>query len=781
MKIRTRLLATCAASAVAIGLAFGAPARAADLKMKPWPTVAAEPVWWSEGFAEVGGRFDLNSPDKTTLGKFYEYRDLRPGVFGNFYVGWHRNNDPYDIEIWGKDIGWDDQAFGLDITSPGSYYLTFGWDETPHVYSRNAKTMYNGVGGNNLTLPSSAFLTAPPNAADQTTIINNSRTIDLAIRRDTASVQGRWTPTDNWDVYADYSHMHRHGTQALGAVSFSGPNANPNSANRSTFEIPRPIDDTTQNADLKAEYSGTTAWGKQFNVALAGGVSIYDNSDPYVIFQNPWNPVNAGNAPLNNIYGLEPNNQAQNFTLSGGMGLPLNSRYMGTLQYTHMQVDDANLPWTINPLVPAVSYTTPSRNANTLLSNNVLHTKITSDLKSTLRYRYYQYSTKDPNPALVFPNWYANPDTSAGLEDTEIETRYPRNFTKQNADAQLVWSATKWLNVGASYDWERWARGQYRDAPTTNENSGKIFADSNWGWSTVRASFLYGERRYDYYNLPPVAGGVTDGFRQRDLANRNRYKGQFSWAIVVTDMITVTPNGGFLDDDYQTNFNYFDPTEAGIKKAQSWNAGADLALNISPGWSLYFSYNYENGIRQVVERSATSTSGNPANAGIPPSSVPVDQLNVETTDGVNTFIVGSKFTIIPDRLYLDANFTYMKSTSQWDLGCTVAGCQYGAQTAPRPGLATYPDVHNTLTRLDVQAKYWLDDILPRNAGFYGRAYVKARVLWERNQNDSWQSLQNQYGYLVNPTNTTMAYSIWMGTGNPNYDVVLGSLSLGVNW
>jgi MtrB/PioB family decaheme-associated outer membrane protein len=757
MKIQTGLLATCAASAVAIGLGFGAPARAADVNTKAWPTVAAEPVWWTDGFAEVGGRFDLNSPDKTTLGKFYEYRDLRPGVFGNFYVGWHRNNDPYDIEIWGKDIGWDDQAFGLDLTSPGSYYLTFGWDETPHVYSRNAKTMYNGVGSNNLTLPSSAFLTDPPNAADQTTINNNSRTIDLAIRRDTASVQGRWTPTDNWDVYADYSHMHRHGTQALGAVSFSG-----RGGTRSTFEIPRPIDDTTQNADLKAEYSGTTAWGKQFNVALAGGLSNYDNSDSYVVFQNPWNPVNAGNRPLNNLYSLEPNNQAQSFTMSGGMGLPIKSRYMGTFQYTHMQVDDATLPWTINPAVPAVSYTTPNRDANTLLWNNVLHTDITSDLKSTLRYRYYDYSTKDPNPALVFPTWYANPDTNTSGE-TEIETRYPRNFTKQNADAELVWRANKWLNVGAAYDWERWTRGQYRDAPTTNENSGKIFADSNWGWSTVRASFLYGERRYDYYNLPPEAGGVTDGFRQQDLANRNRYKGQFSWAIVVTDMITVTPNGGFLDDDYQTNFNYFYPTEAGLKKAQSWNAGADLALNISPDWSLYFSYNYENGIRQVIERG--SNVGN---------TTTFDDLNVETADGINTFIVGSKFTIIPNKLYLDANFTYMKSTSQWNLGCTVAGCRYTP-------LATYPDVHNTLTRLDVQAKYWLDDIFPRNAGFIGRAYVKARVLWEKNENDSWQSLQNQYGYLVNPTNSTTAYSIWMGTGNPNYDVVLGSLSLGVAW
>jgi hypothetical protein len=65
--------------------------------------------------------------------------------------------------------------------------------------------------------------------------------------------------------------------------------------------------------------------------------------------------------------------------------------------------------------------------------------------------------------------------------------------------------------------------------------------------------------------------------------------------------------------------------------------------------------------------------------------------------------------------------------------------------------------------------------------------VKARVLWERNSNDSWQSLQNQAGLLVFPaglfgtTNATTSYSIWMATGNPNYDVVLGQISFGVTW
>ena len=105
MKMRAELLVTCAALVIGAGIA--SPALAADLVTKaPKAMPAAEPLpWWYEGYAEVGGRFFLNNPDNKTLGKFYEYRDLRPGVFGNFYVGAHRQtNDPLDFDVWGKNM-----------------------------------------------------------------------------------------------------------------------------------------------------------------------------------------------------------------------------------------------------------------------------------------------------------------------------------------------------------------------------------------------------------------------------------------------------------------------------------------------------------------------------------------------------------------------------------------------------------------------------------------------------------------------------------------------------
>ena len=377
--------------------------------------------------------------------------------------------------------------------------------------------------------------------------------------------------------------------------------------------MPRPIDDTTQNANLKGEYAGSTPWGKPFNVSLGGGLSRYSDSFNSLTFQNPWNvdtvsPALQGLRPVNNLYSLPPDNQAANVSVQGGVGLPFNSRYMGTFQYTKMTADQSNLPFSINPGVLALGtqFSAPSRETNTLLFNNVLHTQLTSDLQSTLKYRYYSYKPEQ-NPAIIFGSRPPNPDSTLGFPDEEGAIRFPVEWTKQNADAQIDYRPWKWLNVGASYDWERWDYTN-RQVNDTNENSGKIFLDSKWGFSTLRASLLYGQRRYDnYFQLPDTIQNPTinaDGFRYKDLANRNRTKGVLMWAVDVTNMITITPNGGFLIDDYQTDVNFTPTSQFGLKKVSSWNAGADATVNVTRDMAFFVSYNYENGYRQVYENAS---------------------------------------------------------------------------------------------------------------------------------------------------------------------------------
>jgi len=757
-------------------MGFASPVLAADKMVTKAP--AAVPVqWWYEGFVEIGGRFYLNDPVTSRLGKFYEYRDLRPGVFGNFLYGAHRNGpDPLDIVVWGKNVGWTDQAFGLDYAKPGRHYLSLLWDETPHVFGRDAMTTYSG--GNVLSTP-----TLPVAVPGTVTAFNAAASgTTVKYRRDTAAAKYRWTPTDNWDVTLDYSHMHRDGTQRLSALTYAPPAGRGGADTRASIEMAKPVDDTTQNGNLKAEYAGSTPWGKPFNLALGGGFSFYNNqvgcgsvagfTGPgsgdanCLTFQNPWVAANSATSPLWNRYSLPPDNQMQNFTASGGVGLPFNSRYMGTFQYSRMAQNETFMAANINPLAaPAIlSRSSLNGDARTTLFNNVLHTQILSNLKSTLRYRYYDYHSNQA-PVTITGYVAQNPDTNIpGANEAPITTT-PLNFNKQNASADLVWQPVKWLNTGAGYEWERrsseingvnvvtLATGLFD--MVTNENIVKAFADAKVGdWSMLRTSLRYGERRLGSDYINPNTGMINQ-IRTVDAGDRDSTIAKASWAIEALPTVTFTPVVGYRYDDYKAN----GISTIGVDYLESWNAGGDVAWTISPLASLYFSYMHDEGQRRVYQRASPS------------------DLVLNTRDGTDSIIVGAKVTAIPEKLFLNANYTFTRSNSRWSSECGPGGCNAVLATT------IFPDTHNTNHRIDASAKYMLDPTAFRNAGSLAKVqpFIKARVIWEKNSNDSWQNLDQQLGWLVNPADLTMARSMFLGIRDPNYSVVLGMLSFGLKW
>ncbi len=169
------------------------------------------------------------------------------------------------------------------------------------------------------------------------------------------------------------------------------------------------------------------------------------------------------------------------------------------------------------------------------------------------------------------------------------------------------------------------------------------------------------------------------------------------------------------------------------------------------------------------------TSGTPLFQPQPPPLL--RGVYLDTRDLNDVIIVGGKFTAIPDKLFLNATYTYSKGTSRWDQNCGPTGV---CSVSPSP---VYPDTHNTNQRIDASAKYMLDPTFLRNSGFLANAqpYVKARVVWEKNSNDSWQNVDQQLGWALPGADTTLQRAIFLGMSDPNYNVVVGMLSFGVKW
>ena len=667
MKRRNGLVRTFVIGALLSTVAWAVPgtqAQAGDLPLKAPAAGEAPALWWFHGEVEVGGRVFLNNPQRNgsaylgqpSLAKFYEYRDLRQGPFSNFWLSAGSGDGLYRVDVGGKNVGYNDQSYYLDASKAGEHYFNFDWDQSPHLYSTSAQTPYLGVGTTSLTLPAGY-----PNKLNTTSagIVPFLQQTDIGIKRDTASAEYRWTPTDAFDIRADYSHLRRTGTQVDGVTGVSGT-----SAFSGAVQVPRPVSDTTQNYGLNGEYAGTSPWGKAFTFKLAYSGSRYtDDYSSYTI--QSISCTNATSASCAGTTGanvwspfarmsLPPSNQVDGFSGTLGADLPWMSRYVGTVSYNMMRQNDPFIPMTINPSASAAAQVLPASSLNgsinTLLSNNVVTTKITDDLRNKISYRYYNFD--NTTPELLFPSWVSYDHVNTAGNATEAAIRsLSISYTKQNFGDELVWHPTRAWTLGAAYGFERytWTR---ESADATNEHSGKIFAD--WkpaSWFTLRSSGYFSDRRYNNYDYnayvsaiqfpgrgPTDSWFINPAYRVLMTDNRERWKANFAIDTLVMPGITVTPNFKYQDDHYGLNA----ANQLGLTDSRSWNAGVDVTFIIDPRTSVMFGYTHEYYTQLVYNVNATTNIAVPG-----PLS---EQTNDRTV--VDTFVAVGKYAAIPDKLDL---------------------------------------------------------------------------------------------------------------------------------
>ena len=754
------------------------------------PAASAEPVpyWWLHGTIEAGGRDFLNDPQRNgsaylnqnSLAKYYEYSTVKPGPFSNIWLSAGSKDGLHQIDFGGQNICYSDQSYYLDMSKAGEQYLSLGWDQSPHIYSTSAQTPYLGVGTNLLTLPVGLGAANVKNG-NASAITPDLQQTDIGIQRNTASAQYRWTPNDSWDIKADLSDMRRSGTQVGGVVGV-GTSSFP----YGPTQVPRPVDDTTVNYGLNGEYVGTSFWGQRYTFKLGYKGSEYNDDLSSSQVQNPFCSGSTGASCLNTNLSpfaqisLPPSNQmnALNGTLAAD--LPWKSRYAGTISYTVMTQNAPFIPMTNNPSAPttpaAIAATTLPASSlngdiNTLLSNNVVTTQITPDLRSKLSYRYYDF--QNDTPQLFFPSWVSydqNPNT-ATLENAVQSLSMA--YVKQNAGEELTWRPTHEWNLGVAYGYERYDWTQ-ADADVTNENSGRVFADwKPWNWLTVRSSGSYASRRYENYNYDQFVAATqfpqglptsstafmySSAYQQLMFDNRDRWKADLAVDLVAVRGVTITPTFKYQDDNYGLNPS----TNWGLADSRSWSGGVDVTYVMNPDTSITVGY-----LREYYNQFllGTTSGGHGANLVVPgPGIVSANTSDVTTVD---TFTATVRYAAIPDKLETELRYTASRGDDSQQLNL-------GSGAAPTGG--QFPDDTTWFQRLDAIATYTFDPSLVSQLGWKGVVKAKLRYTWEHNYVSNWQ---NDSLAPYSPIVSTQA--IWLAYDNPNFDVQVLAASVAWTW
>ena len=642
---------------------------------------------------KIGGLY--SSSDSAKFGE-YSGVDTRQGyVLGGFDIQHRDAFDDNSSNYWqikAKDLGLDSRFIRADYGEQGKYALFFEYDQLPHNRLVSAKTPFRNIGSQSLLLAddwvAGSKTTQMPNLAD------DLKNIDIATERKKYSGGFSLDLTQQWNFTVDIQHEDKEGLQDTGAVmGISG-------FNPLSVIAPKPIDQETNNFDIKLAYNGDKA-----QIQLRYFVSLFDNHYNSFSWQNPYKlRFRPESDFLDNVGGLSvaPDNQAHKISLSTAYRLGSATRLSGSFSYGLMNQDSPFMGYTVNPLL-SVDSPVPRGDADAeveTLHANLVFTTVPfkhADIRSS--YVYDQRDNNTPSDVYaVLRNDSEDQITQLRSKTLRSNLAYGRKQHQFKLDAGYRFLARNKLSIG--YGFERNER-DYSLVEYTDEHNAHIKLLTNIA-SNVNSwlKYEYIVREGSGYSgddlflathtesflntLPESLRFENDPLiRHYNISDRIRNKLSFSATWLAFDDVNVGFNGRYNDDDYNE-------TQFGLTHSDNFNGTLDINYSLNKGLNLYSFYSYEyfkneqNGYNHFSNAQVLSTRDS-------------NKLwRVDTIDNIHTVGFGMDWDIIEDTLDFQFDYNFSYAVTQTD-----------AEQDRLLNINSLPDLETTLHSLNLRANYQL--------------------------------------------------------------------------
>jgi MtrB/PioB family decaheme-associated outer membrane protein len=654
-----------------------------------------------EGYAEAGVRFFLD-PSQKERAKFEEYRDINQGLYlQGLWLRFFTPDEKYSAVIGGRQWGLQDQEYHLSFERLGRWEAGFEWDQMRHIFSTNARTLVNETSRGVYVLP---------NPRPPLVNYNNGRSIDeISVRWDTARTFFKLSLSENADLFAEYTRIHKDGERPFG-MAFGSPGG-------SAFEVLQPIEHTIHDFRLRGTWA-TERWQLQAGYTM----SVFVNELDYVRADNPCNPAPAPAAPCPAVgntgqfgtVSLPPNNMAHTFSLQGGVNLPRRTRISGNFTYGLRLQNDDFLPQTTTNGRPA---TTPSLalpqkslhgNVQTILFN-LNATSRPLPIPVTFGAKYRLYDLIDNSDVVRFSDFIIN-DQNAITRGPHFSQRF--SYMRQNADLDGRWQVARPVALTLGTGWERWDRPETREVRVSDEFFAKAAVDvTPADWLMIRATYLPSFRRIQEYRTFALAAVEQDAapgepgqsylLRKYDESDRDRQRVDLMVQITPTETLTITPSASYRFDNYIASGLRHDangPGQTGamlgLQQAVSWTAGMDVNWAPVERLSLAVGYMHEHNFQK--QRSRNRNPDDPA----------LDWIS-NNIDTIDTYHASMTARLIPGKLDLKfaGNYSYaLGRVETWNPnanGSAVYNAVANTNQVARP----WPAFEDSLLRLEASLKY----------------------------------------------------------------------------
>ena len=552
-------------------------------------------VWQIYGTFDVG--YLHTTGTKTALYDRYTRWPTNGPAF-DFDVDAERPSDGSYAEVRGSRISAEDQYYEAVYGKAGAYKAEIFVRDMPNLLSTDAKSIFNGVGTNTLTLAgglvpggSTQAQVAAASAAARETWLGTQR------NKQGIALSAYLTPT--WSVYLNASDEERKGTRPYGGPFFFAFESG------AVEETVKPIDDNTVNITAGARFAGSE-W--RFDIGYSG--SIYRDRYLSYTFQQPFVlgpaflPGGTSAQISQGQMAMEPDNEYHNLHATATHTLPLNGEASLTAGAGEMLQNDTLIPPTncqgvfgissdgtfnvgaSNPqLFPCNQWNTTAalsqQTANMLIVTNLLQASLvlqpTGDVSVRAGGKYYRedyrnqyvmfnpqngdhgYVAENGAQASIVPGdpGFWNAVTYPNATDTQVES-IPYSWRNIEAFAGADWKFTPHDSLGLTYTFDHYDPG-HREVSFVDDNSVKInWTDKNLSWLTFRFNYTFLKQSGSVYNSDPyafaffqnlpgfvpaddtVTAWTVDQQRKYDISDRNEHKIDLMATLIPRPDMTLT-------------------------------------------------------------------------------------------------------------------------------------------------------------------------------------------------------------------------------------------------
>jgi len=576
--------------------------------------------------------------------KFNEYRDIRDGVYVG--VDTRYETERYYLDFKAEDIGYKTQKYGLSGGKWGSFKYNFDYDEIPHNYTYDAKSIYSGVGGANLTYP-----TSPPS-----TNISTWTTFDYSIQRTTYGGGFKLEMLKPFYFDVAFSEEKRKGVYPFAAAGGTSPG-------QGAIELPAPIDFTTDNLKIEAGYVKNP-----LSLSVGYFYSTFRNENIYLNFRNPSSPTISATTP--DIFTLPPNNTDYKLEFKGAVKLPLNSKF-------NVNLSTGSTQSSVNLLN---SYVTPTALRVVTLSDSAFDGKIDTQsydflltsspvylLNGKAFYKYYNTNNKS--------------DHITTTDGTATFTNHLFDYRKVKYGAELGFKLPAGFYLTPAYTHVQIKRAAREDIPQNDDDIYGI--DLKWSgleFMVAKVGYERLQRRGDFHG--PDITGPTDSAnieqyqRRYDVAPKDQDTYKASVDLFPIERLSVNLGYKYKETNYKETILGFRSA-----KRNEFNVDADYLIGKRVRLFGFFDYEYVKLDQFQRQIPYGTTLFNPANL---PTSTAYN-WTVTQTENNYAYGLGTDIYILLEKLTLKLQHNNYKSDGYADY-------TYLLNSIPLPGGRTQDNI-----------------------------------------------------------------------------------------